>query len=303
MDRVRNLLNIDKLHDQGITGKGVGIAVLDTGIFAHTDLTDNIVLFQDMINNRVSLYDDNGHGTHVTGILASKGTASGGRYKGIAPDAKIVMIKCLNHKGNGKTPVAIQALEFIRRNSRKYNIRIINISVGSDYGKKDDENEELIYAVEEMWRQGFIVVAAAGNNGPVGGTITIPGRAKSIITVGAADDDREVRVRGYRNMLHYSGRGPTDICVVKPEIVAPGTGIISCSTGKQLYSSQSGTSMATPVVAGSIALMLEKNPSLTNKQIKRRIYETAVDLGYDKNHQGWGMIHPEGLVSEAVIDE
>lgn len=303
MDRVRNLLNIDKLHTQGITGKGVGIAILDTGVYAHTDLSDNIVLFQDMVNNRVSLYDDNGHGTHVTGIAASKGTGSGGRYKGIAPDAGIVMIKCLNYRGNGKSPVAIRALDFIKKNWKKYNIRIINISVGSDYEKKDRENDELIAAVEEMWKQGFVVVAAAGNNGPVGGTITIPGCAKSIITVGAADDDREVKIRGHRSMMHYSGRGPTDVCIVKPEIVAPGTGIISCSIGRQLYSSQSGTSMATPVVAGCIALMLEKNPSLTNKEIKRRIFETAVDLGYDKNHQGWGMIHPEGLIAEAVINE
>ncbi len=303
MDRVRNLLNIDKLHAQGVTGKGVGIAILDTGVYAHTDLSDNIVLFQDMVNNRLSLYDDNGHGTHVTGIASSKGISSGGRYKGIAPDAGIVMIKCLNYRGNGKTPVAIRALDFIKQNWKKYNIRIINISVGSDYEKKDRENDELIAAVEEMWKQGFVVVAAAGNNGPVGGTITIPGCARSIITVGAADDDREVKIRGHRSMIHYSGRGPTDVCIVKPEIVAPGTGIISCSIGRQLYSSQSGTSMATPVVAGCIALMLEKNPSLTNKEIKRRIFETAVDLGYDKNHQGWGMIHPEGLIAEAVINE
>lgn len=303
MNRVRNLLNIDRLHEQGITGKGVGIAILDTGVYSHTDLSGNIALFRDMINDRVSLYDDNGHGTHVAGIAVSKGTGSGGKYKGIAPDAHIVMIKCLNYRGNGKTPIAIRALDFIKKNREKYNIRIINISVGSDYEKNDKENEALIEAVEDMWKRGFVVVAAAGNNGPVGGTITIPGCAKSIITVGAADDDQEVKIRGQKSMIHYSGRGPTDICIVKPEIVAPGTGIMSCSNGRQLYSSQSGTSMATPVVAGSIALMLEKNPSLTNKEIKRRIFETAVDLGYDKNHQGWGMIHPEGLIAETVINE
>lgn len=243
------------------------------------------------------------YATHVTGIIASNGITSKGKYKGIAPDANIIMVKCLDYRGNGKAPVAVKALDYIYKNRKKYNIKIINISVGSDYEKKDKENDELIAAVEKMWDCGFIVVAAAGNNGPNGGTITVPGCARSIITVGAADDDREIRIRGQKSMKNYSGRGPTDICIVKPEIVAPGTGIISCGVGKQMYSSQSGTSMATPIVAGSIALMLEKNPSLTNKDIKRRIFETAKDLGYDKNHQGWGMIHPEDLITETVIDK
>ena len=276
----------------GITGKNIGIAVLDTGISNHIDLNDNLVCFKDYINIRKTAYDDNGHGSHVSGIIAGNGYKSKGRFKGIAPDSKIIMLKCLDKNGNGKIDNAEKGLEFIIDNRDRFNIRIVNISVGSIKRTDDNESERLVNAVEELWKLGFVVIVAAGNNGPDKGSVTAPGNAKSVITVGASDDNM---VSGNDRRKNYSGRGPTKICVVKPEIVCPGTGIISCNN-RNGYSTKSGTSMAVPIVSGIVALMLESKPDLTNKDIKRKMYETAIDVGLPKNHQGWGEINARRLI-------
>lgn len=276
----------------GITGKNIGIAVLDTGISNHIDLNDNLVCFKDYINMRKTAYDDNGHGSHVSGIIAGNGYKSKGRFKGIAPDSKIIMLKCLDKSGNGKIDNAEKGLDFIIDNRDRFNIRIVNISVGSIKKTDDNETERLVKAVEELWKLGFVVIVAAGNNGPDKGSVTAPGNAKSVITVGASDDNM---VSGNDRRKNYSGRGPTEICVVKPEIVCPGTGIISCNN-KNGYSTKSGTSMAVPIVSGIVALMLERKPDLTNKEIKKKMYETAIDVGLPKNHQGWGEINARRLI-------
>lgn len=276
----------------GITGKNIGIAVLDTGISNHIDLNDNLVCFKDYINIRKTAYDDNGHGSHVSGIIAGNGYKSKGRFKGIAPDSKIIMLKCLDKNGNGKIDNAEKGLNFIIDNRDRFNIRIVNISVGSIKKTDDNESERLVSAVEELWKLGFVVIVAAGNNGPDKRSVTAPGNAKSVITVGASDDNM---VSGNDRRKNYSGRGPTKICVVKPEIVCPGTGIISCNN-KNGYSTKSGTSMAVPIVSGIVALMLESKPDLTNKEIKKKMYETAIDVGLPKNHQGWGEINARRLI-------
>lgn len=297
MNRIRKMLNIDILHKQGYVGTGIGIAILDTGIARHQDFDDRIVCFQDFVNRRVSPYDDNGHGTHVSGIIAGSGKKSGGKYKGIAPASKIIMLKCLDGAGNGSVGDAKESFDFILNNKEKYNIKIVNISVGSVMKSGDREYEILLDYVERLWIAGLTVVAAAGNNGPKSGSITAPGCAKSVITVGASDDNIEVNNAGKR-MMNYSGRGPTDICVIKPEIVCPGTGVVSCNNRRFGYSPKSGTSMSAPIVSGVIALMLQKYPDLSNKEIKKRLYETAVDIGLPKSHQGWGQINPMGLLKE-----
>ena len=138
-------------------------------------------------------------------------------------------------------------------------------------------------------------MAAAGNEGPAEHSITIPGTSKKIITVGAYDDERN---GSRRTKAYFSGRGPTDCCIMKPEIVEPGNGIISCSTSRNGYSMKSGTSMATPVLSGILALLLEKYPDMTNKDVKLRLYRRAVDLGLPKSRQGWGMIDIKGFLSD-----
>lgn len=189
MNRVRNLLNINEVKNMGFTGRGVGIAVLDTGVSRHPDLYNNLAGFYDVINNKRDIYDDNGHGTHIAGIIAGNGIKSNGKYRGVAPNAKIYMYKCLGRDGSGKIRNAKKSIELICERREKSNIRIVNISVGSIGKSEDGENNILIDYVEKLWSLGIVVVAAAGNNGPQTGSITVPGSAKSIITVGASDDN------------------------------------------------------------------------------------------------------------------
>lgn len=292
MDRIRKKLNIDDIHRAGITGKNIGIAIIDTGMSAHIDLKDSVVCFKDYVNHKKSYYDDNGHGTHVAGIISGNGKKSGGKYKGIAPDAKLIIIKCLDYKGNGSIKSALEGFDFIEKNRDKYNIRIVNISLGTSAEKKEVDMEILIDGVEYLWKKGIIVVAAAGNNGPNSGSVTAPGCAKSIITVGSSDRKNNIVVNEY----DFSGRGPTRECIVKPEIVCPGTNIVSCDVNKLSYMSRSGTSMSVPIVSGVIALTLENNPELTNKQLKKLLYNTAIDLGFEKSRQGWGLINPGKMI-------
>ena len=288
MNRVRELVHAEDAHRMGIKGTGVTVAVMDTGIADHPDFSHRILDFVDFTAGRSGMYDDNGHGTHVCGIIGGTGFASRGRYMGIAPGVRYVVIRVLDKMGNGNTTQVIRAIEWLIRNHKRYNIRILNISVGMLSSAREEERERLLEAVERVWEEQIVVVTAAGNNGPEAGSVTIPGMSKTVITVGSSDDETAIRGR-IRMGTGYSGRGPTESCIVKPEIVAPGTKVVSCSN-RMSYETKSGTSMATPVVTGAIALLLERYPYLTPVQVKLRLYETAVDLGKPRNTQGWGMI-------------
>lgn len=263
-----------------LTGSGIGVAVLDTGIYPHIDFDNRIVAFRDFLNGRKRPYDDNGHGTHVAGLIAGSGKGSGGKYRGIAPGSHIICAKILDKRGNGMMRDVLDALHWIRSNKEKYGIRIVNISVGTVDGS-GKTSTRLVNAVEDAWDDGLIVVTAAGNMGPSPGTITAPGISRKVITVGSSD------LLDAKNGI--SGAGPTRDCICKPDIVTPGSQIISCAPGaKGGYTAKSGTSMSTPRVSGAIALMLEKDPYLTNVEIKMLLKEAAVDLGYGRNQQGWG---------------
>ncbi len=294
MNRISDIIGIPWAREQGLTGLGVTVAVLDTGAGMHPDFADRIVAFRDFERGRREIYDDNSHGTHVCGIIGGDGRLSCGRYCGVAPKCNLLPIKVLDGRGLGNVGSMIKGIEYILEVHRRYNLRIVNISVGTvDKGNPEKFNE-LLDMVEKLWDAGLIVVAAAGNEGPRAMSITIPGTSKKIITVGAYDDERYNSNKG---MAYYSGRGPTDCCIVKPEIVEPGNGIISCSTNRNGYSTKSGTSMATPVLSGILALLLEKYPYMTNKEVKLRLYERAVDLGLPKSRQGWGRIEIRKLLS------
>ena len=262
------------------TGKGIGVAILDTGIYPHIDFDSRICAFVDFILNKKMAYDDNGHGTCVAGILAGSGAASMGKYKGTAPGCHLVALKVLDRFGNGNKEDVLKAFEWILCNRQRYNIRIVNISVGTTYRTRS-EQDVLVKGVEKLWDEGLVVVAAAGNQGPDPGSVTAPGCSKKIITVGSSD-----MLSGKRAV---SGRGPTFECVCKPDLVAPGKNIMACSPGAgNLYSMKSGTSMSTPLVSGAIALALEKDPLLTNLEIKMMLRESTEDMGLPRNQQGWG---------------
>lgn len=142
---------------------------------------------------------------------------------------------------------------------------------------------------------GLVVVVAAGNNGPAPLSVTTPGISRKVITVGCSDDHMEVLV-GKNRMVDYSGRGPTMAAVCKPDLVAPGCSVASCASLRDKYTIKSGTSMSTPIVSGAIALLLEKYPDMTNRDVKLRLMETCRDMGLPKNQQGWGLLDVERLL-------
>ena len=262
------------------TGKGVGVAVLDTGIFPHMDFRNRIRAFADFVAYKSMPYDDNGHGTHVAGILAGDGTASMGKYKGVAPGCGLTALKVLDRFGNGSKEQVLRAFRWILDHREQHRIRIVNISVGTTCRSVSDQ-DVLIQGVEKLWDEGLVVVAAAGNQGPKPGSVTAPGSSRKVITVGSSDM--------LTGRSAVSGCGPTAECVCKPDLVAPGNHIVSCAPGTaNTYGMKSGTSMSTPLVSGAIALMLEKDPLLTNVEIKMLLRESTDDMGLPRNRQGWG---------------
>lgn len=217
----------------------------------------------------------------MAGLIGGSGKASGGRYQGMAPECSFIVLKILDHQGNGRKQDVLKAIAWVRKMRVRYNIRILNISVGTTEQEKT-LHDLLIEAVDEAWDDGLVVVTAAGNLGPGSGTVTAPGSSRKVITVGSSD-----LLTGTGGI---SGCGPTRDCVCKPDLVAPGKDIISCAPGisRREYAKKSGTSMSTPQISGAIALALQKAPYLTNVQIKMLLRDSVRDLGLPHNRQGWG---------------
>ena len=297
MNRVRSIIHADEAYEMGIRGQGIGVAVLDTGVYLHPDFDRRIIFFRDYLAGRRECYDDCSHGTHVCGILGGSGAVSQGRYRGIAPECSIINLKVLDQRGNGNKDDVINGIDWVIKNRSKYGIRILNISVGT-IKESAQRDQLLVDAVERAWDAGLVVVVAAGNMGPEPMSITVPGNSKKVITVGASDDSAPVLGEGVRPC--YSGRGPTAECVCKPDITAPGSLIVSCNSRYRgnpgYYKIKSGTSMATPMVSGGIALLLSIQPYLTNVEVKMKLRETAVDIGLPRQQQGWGLIDIKRLL-------
>lgn len=290
-------IQIESARKQRLTGKGICIAILDTGIGPHQDFgweKGRVKAFYDSVNQKKYPYDDNSHGSHVAGIIGSEGRNAFGVPMGVAPECQFVIVKVLDNRGNGKVANVIEGLRWVRANREQYQINIVNISVGTPATGREDESSELVKEVEKTWESGIIVIVAAGNNGPNRKSITVPGISRKVITVGASDDEKFARRANGK--VYYSGRGPTVGCIKKPDLVAPGANIISCSPFRSGYTVKSGTSMSTPIVSGSVALLLQKYPYLTNVQVKERLWNSTDDLGMSWEKQGYGMINLEKLL-------
>ena len=259
--------------EHGIEGKNIRIAVLDTGIDnEHQDL-QNVILEKDFTGEGTD--DEHGHGTHVSSIIAGSGKSSAGLYKGIASKASLMDIKVLNKQGSGRLSDTIAGIEYAVIN----NADVISMSLGAIIPCNGLDATSL--ASDVAVKKGIVVVVAAGNSGPLPGTIGSPGCAREVITVGAVDHLDKIAI--------FSSRGPTLDGRVKPDIVAPGVLITAAKSGGG-YTIMSGTSMSTPMVSGVVALILSKNPGLSPEQIKNVLKETAKDLGEDKNIQGAGRV-------------
>ena len=289
MNRIRTLLSIDSIHSLGFTGTGINIAVMDTGVYPHKDLTGNIIYFKDFTRRGNIPYDNNSHGTHVCGIISGSGHMSKGLYKGMSPEAGLIVLKVLDSSGRARPETIIDGLNWILKNYRKYKIRILNISIGTASKSCEDESGELVSIVDRIWDSGIIVVSSAGNDGPAPYTITIPGISRKIITVGTNDIMSSIDSQGH-TVVTYSSAGPTHCQISKPDILAPGSNIHSCYFNNG-YIAKSGTSMSTPVVSGAAALILSYNPSLTNNNVKKLLCDYADDLGLPRNIQGCGLLN------------
>ncbi len=283
-------------------GTAVRVAVLDTGIGRHPDFDGRVDAFRDFLHGGDRVYDDSGHGTHVSGCIAGSGKASGGMYKGICPYAHLIVGKVLDKNGDGNMDDMRRGIEWVLENRKKYRIRVMNISIGIGHIENEEKMQELLRAVDEAWDEGVVVVCAAGNMGPEPMTISPLGSSKKVITVGCHEGGYFI---GKHSLCEdYSGRGPSPFAVKKPDVVAPGTDIISCNAGcrsgfrgfKNAYVKKSGTSMATPIVSGAAALLLQKYPELSNEQVKRKINYSATDMHEPWTKQGWGMVNIDRLI-------
>jgi len=280
----------------GATGAGVRIAVIDTGVdYGHQDLGSCLGLGckvlggYDFVNGDADPMDDHGHGTHVAGIAAANGVV-----KGVAPDAEILAYKVLGADGWGSSSDIIAALEAALdpdgNPATDDGADVVNLSLGG-WGDPDDP---LSQAVDNGVSAGVVVAAAAGNSGPSPRSVGSPGTARKAITVGATDK--------YDLISYLSSRGPViwqNGAIIKPDIVAPGVNICSSRWDSawpglecidQDHVAISGTSMATPHVAGAAALLLQAHPDWTPTEVKMALRNTALDLGYDVNTQGYGRL-------------
>ena len=295
MNNIRKKFQLDQLHTAHITGSKITVAVLDSGIYPHRDFAGRIIHFKDFINNRTTTYDDNSHGTPVCGIIGGNGLMSNGIYKGVAPDCNLLPIKVLNSQGIGSPDVILDGIQWIIQNMDRYKIKIVNISIGTKVSSCKDEESALVKAVDAMWDLGLTVITSAGNYGPEYNTITTPGISRKVITVGASHALISQDAHG-KALTSYSGKGPTPCKIPKPDITAPGSHIISCSTYKNGYAPKSGTSMSTPIVSGAAALVYSCNPYLTNTEFKENLCLCATDLGLDRFTQGCGELNINKLL-------
>jgi len=280
-EKARNDFGLDGDRDGNISSYSkddVVVAVIDTGIDGdHVDLDGGkIIGWKDFVNNQTSPYDDQGHGTHVSGIIAGEGDGNSS-YKGVAKGAALVGLKVLDSGGSGSMSDVTAAVDWCITNKDTYGIDIINMSLGTSGSSDGTDSTSL--AVNNAVNNGIVVVVAAGNSGPAKYTIGSPGAAEKVITVAAMADVGE---DGF-NLTDFSSRGPTADERTKPDIGAPGYNITAPKANTTNgYVSYSGTSMATPFTAGTVALMLDANPNLTPVQVKNTLASTA---------QGWG---PDG---------
>ncbi len=298
----------------GVTGKGVGIAIIDSGVAAHADLAGRIVAAIDFTVaaptvSLLPLGDQGGHGTHVAGLAAGDGTQSAGTYTGTAPQANIINVRVIDADGYSNVSTLMRGMQWVLANRLTYNIRVVNLSLGAA-PMSSYKNDPLATAAEILTFANVAVIVAAGNTGPDAGSITSPGYDPYVITVGAVDDNGTPQIAD-DTIASFSSHGPTVFDnAAKPDLVAPGRRMISLrAAGSTLdamfpdrrvvapgatvadYLRLSGTSMAAPVVAGVVALMLERNPTLDPEQVKHRLRETAVPvLSSTPDGAGSGMV-------------
>ena len=291
LDTGAGIVGAPEVWESNLTGKGVKVAVVDSGIDgSHPDFKGRIIGWKDIVANKNQPYDDFGHGTHCAGIIAGDGAGSNGKYMGIAPEAELIGVKVLGQGGSGSEAAIIAGIEYAMNSGAK----VISLSLGSDQHSQGMDD-----VVNKAIDKGIIVICAAGNSGPSRNTVGCPSHVERAITVGATDKNDQI--------ASFSSRGPTSDGRTKPDIAAPGKDIISArATGiknekaiDNYYLSMSGTSMACPMTSGTVALMLQKDPSLTPAKAKEILTASAKRLGsgVPNNDYGFGRISVKNAIA------
>lgn len=281
MSKESDFLNLNKLTENKFYGQNQTICFIDTGIHPHFDFIfphNKIIKFVDFINKKTAPYDDNGHGTFVSGIACGNGIFNKSQT-GIAPLADIISLKALNSDGSSNSNVILDAMQWIFENHKVYNIGVVCMSFGADTLEKIDP---LSKGAEALWKIGITVVAAAGNSGPNENTIKSPGCNPNIITVGALDITT-------MQTADFSSRGPT-IYGHKPDLLAPAVDIISCNNKSTPYTTMSGTSVATPIIAGICAILKSKYPKMSNNEIKKFLLTHCTKITGNIDTEGAGYL-------------
>ena len=320
--------------DERFTGRGVTIAFLDTGWWSqHATQTNTVgknAVLQgyDAIGDKLGVgapSDGYGHGTHVLSIAANSAVDQTGKFIGMAPDASRVVVRAFDKKGIGSYATTIRGIDWILKNAAQYKIRVVNMSFGAT-PQSYYWDDPLAQAVMKLWQAGIVVVASAGNEGPVAQSIAVPGNVPYVITVGATTNSYTPDPSDDR-LASFSSTGPTYEGFVKPEVVAPGGHVIavlqsSSTLGKahpsflgtngylgSSYFYMSGTSMSAAVVSGAVALMLQAQPYLTPDQVKCKLMSSARPavtsvgaLAYSVFQQGAGEINAYDAVFAPVAD-
>lgn len=272
-----------------LTGKAIRVGVVDTGIDAtHPDLLNKVVAFGDFVNKKTTPYDDQGHGTHVSGTIG--GGASSGTGIGVAPEVKFIGAKFLDKNGSGTFANAVLAMQWVVDPDGKPETDDGAMLVSNSWGggtpsaSEDPKNNALCQVVDSWVKLGVAPIFAAGNSGPGAKTVGLPGGCPSALTIGASDANDAI--------ASFSSRGPAvwkTGSFVKPDVIAPGVKVKSSMPGGK-YAELSGTSMATPHVAGVVALMYQLQPKVTVEQLLNVLKTSATKIGQDPNTYGAGRI-------------
>lgn len=282
----------------GFDGSGSRVCVIDTGIdLNHPDMAGQVVASQSFVPGE-GVADGHGHGTHVASTVAGLATASGGRYKGVAPGTDLVIAKGLSNAGSGADSQIIAAMEWCAADQ---DADVVSMSLG---GASTDGTDPMSQAVNELTAEtGALFVIAAGNTGPGASTVQAPGAADAALTVGAVDKS---------NLLaSFSARGPRLANqALKPEITAPGVAIVAARSAgtafpgstpiDAFHTMASGTSMATPHVAGAAAILAQRHPDWDADELKPALVSTAKDGGYTVFEQGAGRVDVARAVRQQV---
>ncbi|MEE4195636.1 MAG: S8 family peptidase [Anaerolineae bacterium] len=328
------VVGADYIWEQGITGEGITIAIVDSGIANFAPLINDtgnqnrILAWKDLVQNKKDPVDRNGHGTHLASIMVNSAEGSDGSYNGIAPNANLVVVRVLDKNGYSDYETVIKGIDWVVKHRDAYQIKVLNLSLTGEV-VAPYWMDPLNRAVTNAWAEGITVVTCAGNSGPDPMTVSVPGNNPYAITVGAFTDAYTPKDWTDDYLTSFSAAGPTQDAFIKPDLIAPGAHMLGMM-GKNStiakeheanqvedsrYFEMAGTSQASAVVSGIVALMYEQNPDLTPDEVKYRLMITSMPMiegnvdpeqakaNYSVFQQGAGRVNaPDAVFATEGVD-